>query len=111
MGKKPVRLFGPDCHAAATRYHAGQSNAQLTTHKASLLHAEIISTVVVSAKTEAARNEIGAPCHPRRTPQIAGGRNNKKLGPAKGKHRKKQQGRTDRTALAQRVRREAVPTM
>ena len=81
MGKKPVRLFGPDCHAAATRYHAGQSKAQLTTHKASLLHAEIISTVVVSAKTEAARNEMGAPCHPRRTPRIAGGMNNKKHGP------------------------------
>jgi hypothetical protein len=44
MGKKPVRPFGPDCPAAATRYHAGQSNAQLTTPKASLLHAEIIST-------------------------------------------------------------------
>jgi hypothetical protein len=58
MGKKPVRPFGPDCHAAATRNHAGQSNAQLTTHKASLLHAEIISIVMVSAKTEAARNEM-----------------------------------------------------
>jgi anti-sigma factor RsiW len=81
MGKKPVRPFGPDCHAAATMYHAGQSNAQLTTHKASLLHAEIISTVMVSAKTEAAPNETGAPCHPRRAPKIAGGRNNKKHGP------------------------------
>jgi hypothetical protein len=75
-----------------------------------LVHAEIISTVMVRARIEAARNEMREPCHPLRTPKIAGGRNSKKHGLETDIHRKDQQGRADRTALTQRVRRETDPT-
>jgi hypothetical protein len=66
---------------------------------------------MVRAKIEAARNETREPCHPRRTPNIAGGRNRKMHRPETGIHRKEKVGRADRTALAQRVRRETDPTM
>src|ERR1700728_252516 len=110
MGQKPVRPFWPDRQAAAAKYQAGHKSAQLRTHKAWLVHAEIISTVMVSAKIEAARNEIREPCHPRRTPKIAGGRNSKKHVLEMGIQRKDQVGRADRATLAQRVRREVDPT-
>jgi hypothetical protein len=82
----------------------------LAVHKASLLHAEIISTVIVSAKTEVARNEIREPCHPRRTPKIAGGRNRKKHNHQPDMHRTSKAGTAARTTLAHRVRRETDPT-
>jgi hypothetical protein len=75
-----------------------------------LLHAEIISTVIVSAKTETARNEIREPCHPRQTPKIAGGRNRKKHNQRPDIHRKSEEGTAARTKLAHRVRRETDPT-
>src|SRR5258708_11308172 len=88
MGQKPARPFEPDRQAPTTKCHAGQSNAQLAVHKALLVHAEIISTVIVSAKTEAARNEMREPRHPRQAPKIAGGRNIKRHNQQTDVHRK-----------------------
>ena len=110
MGQKPVPPFWPDRQAAAAKYHAGHNNAQLRTHKAWLLHAEIISTVMVRAKIEAARNEMREPRHPRRTPKIAGGRNRNKHSLGTTIHMKHKEGRAERAALTQTVRRETDPT-
>jgi hypothetical protein len=82
----------------------------LAAHKALLLHAEIISIVIVSAKTVAVRNGIREPCHPRHTPKIAGGRNRKKQNQRLDIHRKSKEGTVARTTLAHRVRRETDPT-
>jgi hypothetical protein len=103
--------FGRDRLAPTTKYHAGQSNAQLAIHKALLVHAEIISTVTVRARTVAARKEMREPCHPRQTPNIAGGRNRKRHNPETGPHRKFNEGTAARTTLAHKVRRETDPTV
>src|SRR5579862_416028 len=105
-----MRPLWRDRQASATKRQAGPSNAQLATHKAWLLQAEIISTVIVSAKTAAARNEIREPCHARRTPKIAGGRNRKKQNQGAGMHRESNEETAARTALAHKVRRETDPT-
>jgi hypothetical protein len=46
-----------------------------------LLHAEIISAVIMSARRDAERSEIRAFCNPLRTPKIAGRRNRNMHGP------------------------------
>jgi hypothetical protein len=85
--------FGPgERHAVATRYQACESNAQLRIHNALLLHAETISTVMVSARTVAERSEIGALCNPRQTPMMAGRRNKNKQSLNMGIQRKKNEG-------------------
>jgi hypothetical protein len=75
MGHNLGQPFWPDRHAVATRYHAGQINAQLRIHKALVLLAEIISAVMMSARRDAERSEIRAFCNPLWTPKIAGRRN------------------------------------
>lgn len=114
MGHSPVRLLLADRHAMTAKYHGGQINAQLRIHKAPLLQAEIMSTVVVSARREAEQREIRAFRDPRRTPKTAGRRNVNRQAlkrmPA-GTIQRQPEGNTDNAALAQIVRREIDPTM
>ena len=114
MGHDPVPPSWPDRHAAAARYHAGQISAQLKIHKALLLHAEIISTVIVSARRDAERSEIRAFRIPWRTPKIAGRRkrNKQSLDRVSKRNVPKQitEGSKDNAALTQRVRRDTNPT-
>jgi hypothetical protein len=109
-----VRLLFADRHAIAAKYHEGQISAQLRVHKAPLLQAEIMSTVVMSARREAERREIPALLIPTRTPKTAGRRNRNKQafrGVADGTIQRQPMGRSDSAALAQSVRREIDPTM
>lgn len=115
QGSRPRSALREDRHAAATRYHAGRINAQLRIHNALLLHAQIISTVMVSARSDAARNEMWAWRTPQRTPKIPGrrNRNRQSLGSDWEGYicRERTDGMTDNIALAQRVRREIDPTI
>jgi hypothetical protein len=111
IDQKPSPPFGRDRLAPTTKYHAGQSNAQLAIHKALLVHAEIISTVTVSARTAAPRKEMREPCHPRQTPNIIGGRNRKRHNPEADMHRDCKPETAASAMLAHRVRRETDPIM
>ena len=111
---RPV-IPGPDRHAIATRHQASEIKIQLGSHKAWLLHAEIIATVVVSARTNDERNEMRMFNKPRRAPKIAGNRNRNmhilETGPNGCMHSKKADGKTDNALFTHRVRRETVLTM
>jgi hypothetical protein len=79
-----------------------------------LLHAAIISTVIVSARSDAERSEIRTFRIPWRTPKIAGRRKRNKQSldrTSKGNVPKQiTEGSKDNAALTQRVRRETDPT-
>src|ERR1700741_1551476 len=114
MRQDSVLPSWPDFRAVATKYHTGQISAQLRIHKASLLHAKIISAVVVTARRNAELREIRGFRNLWRTPKIAGKRkrNGQSLGRnSKGKAAKQNtQGNTQKAALTHRVRRESAPT-
>jgi hypothetical protein len=102
-------------NAIATRYQAREIKIQLRSHKAWLLHAEIITTVVVSARRKDGRSEMRMFSRPRRAPNIAGKRNRNKHTLERGSngcmHIKKAAGTTDNALLTHKVRREIDPTM
>jgi hypothetical protein len=115
MPNDPLLLPEPDRHAVATRYHEGQIRIQFKFHKAWLLHARIMSALVITANSEAERSETRALHKPWIAPMTAGGRNRNKQNQGSdaarciGKQRR--EGNNDNAPLTQRVRLDTDPAM
>lgn len=116
MLNDPLLLRGPDRHALATRNHDGQIRIQLRLHKAWLLHASVMSALVVTASSDAERSETRVLRKPWIAPMIAGGRkrNKQNLGSASNRYigkQRREEGSNDNPPLTQRVRRDTDPAM
>src|ERR1700677_3110122 len=105
--------MAPPLHAVATRYHAGQLNAQLGIQEPLLVHVGIVSRVMPAARRSADLNWICAICSPRQTPQTAGSkkrsRQNRESDSTRNLARQNKQGAKDNTALTRTVRRDIDP--